>query len=106
MSELLSAVASWLDSAVRYAPLFTLAVGSIAAAIAVGAILTQKNIARKRAAIDFFLKTDLDHNMLDAHAGFESALKNLKKHVDSGGTIKAFAEDAATEPDYKASSAI
>jgi hypothetical protein len=67
-----------LDRVLPYAPLMTPIVGSIAAIIAIAAIAAQKSIARKRAAIDFFLKTDLDHNMLEAHAGFQSAMKKLK----------------------------
>jgi hypothetical protein len=76
MFKLFSAVASWLDPILPYAPFLTPVVGIGAAVIAMLAIRAQKSIARKRAAIDFFLKTDLDHNMLTAHADFESALKN------------------------------
>jgi Domain of unknown function (DUF4760) len=89
------------DSLLPYAPLFTPAVGSIAALIAVSAIGAQKSIARKRASIDFFLKTDLDHNMLDAHAGFVAALKKLKEHAAGGGTVKGFVENPVTSPDYE-----
>ena len=64
-----------LESVLPYAPFLTPVVGSIAAFIAVCASRAQQCIARKRASIDFFLKTDLDHNMLEAHANFVAALK-------------------------------
>jgi len=59
---------------------------------AIIAILTQTRVARRRAAIDFFLKTDLDEKMLEAHKDFEKALKQLKVHLADGGAVKGFAE--------------
>jgi hypothetical protein len=41
------------------------------------AIFKQTQTARRRASIDFFLKTDLDEKMLEAHKSFEAALKAL-----------------------------
>jgi len=46
----------------------------------------------RRAAIDFFLKTDLDHNMLEAHREFRAAEKALNMHLAAGQTVKAFEE--------------
>ncbi|WP_192859615.1 DUF4760 domain-containing protein [Bradyrhizobium sp. DOA9] len=89
------------DHLLRFAPLFTPVVASVAAIIAVAAISAQKSIARKRAAIDFFLKTDLDHNMLEAYADFEKALKSFKAHTAGGRDIKTFIDDPETEKDYK-----
>lgn len=88
-------------SLLRIAPFFTPVVGSVAAIIALAAISAQKSIARKRAAIDFFLKTDLDHNMLEAYADFEVALKKFKAHTAGGGDIKTFIDSPETEKDYK-----
>lgn len=73
--------------------------GALVAAVI--SIISQRDTARKRAAIDFFLKTDLDSNMLQAHADFELALKKLKKHTADSGTIRSFAEGTETEIDYK-----
>ncbi|MCW1997008.1 DUF4760 domain-containing protein [Bradyrhizobium diazoefficiens] len=89
------------DRLLRFAPLLTPAVASVAAIIAVVAISAQKSIARKRAAIDFFLKTDLDHNMLEAYADFEKALKNFKAHTANGKDIKTFIDGPETGKDYK-----
>src|SRR5947209_7376433 len=53
--------------------------GALGAAVI--SITSQRETARKRAAVDFFLKTDLDANMLQAHAAFESALKQLQEYA-------------------------
>jgi hypothetical protein len=92
---------TFLDRVLRYAPLLTPTVGSIAAAIAIAAISAQKSIARKRAAVDFFLKTDLDHNMLEAYTAFENARKKFNAHAASGGSVKDFFENSETEKDYR-----
>jgi hypothetical protein len=92
---------TFLDRVLRYAPLLTPTVGSIAAAIAIAAISAQKSIARKRAAVDFFLKTDLDHDMLDAYTAFETARKKFNALAASGGSVKDFLENSETEKDYK-----
>jgi Domain of unknown function (DUF4760) len=73
--------------------------GALGAAVI--SIISQRGTARKRAAIDFFLKTDLDGNMLQAHADFETALKKLKKHTADGGSVRSFVEGTETENDYK-----
>jgi hypothetical protein len=73
--------------------------GALGAAVI--SITSQRETARKRAAVDFFLKTDLDANMLQAHADFESALKKLKKYAADGGSVRGFADGTETENDYK-----
>lgn len=94
---------AWYDRLLPYAPFITalIAVGAVVTAIV--AIRTQARIARRRAAIDFFLKTDLDEKMLEAHREFEAALKQLKTHIAGGGTVIDFAEtnDAAYRQIWK-----
>jgi hypothetical protein len=57
---------SWTDvwtfsqNAGKVAPVLTASIAVVAACIAVRSIEAQKLIARKRAAIDFFLKTETD----------------------------------------------
>lgn len=75
---------------VPIAPLITPAVAIIAGIVAIASILITMSIARKRAAIDFFLKTDMDAGMVAAHAAFQAALKALEKHEADGKTIEAF----------------
>jgi hypothetical protein len=87
---------AWYDRLLPYAPYATALVASCALATAITAIWKQTQVARRRAAIDFFLKTDLDEKMLDAHRDFEAAVKKLKAHLAAGETVKAF-EDTNTE---------
>jgi len=91
--------AAWYDRLLPYAPfaIASIAVGALITAIV--AICMQTLVARRRAAIDFFLKTDLDHNMLEAHRDFRTAVKALKAHLAAGGTVKAFEE--TEEPAYR-----
>ena len=55
----------WYEQLLHFAPFITavIALGALIAAII--AICMQTRTARRRAAIDFFLKTDLDEKMLD-----------------------------------------
>jgi hypothetical protein len=84
----------------------TAGIASGALVAAVISFTSQRETARKRAAIDFFLKTDLDHNMLEAHADFETTLKKLKKILVDGRTVRSFVEATDTENDYKKDFAI
>ena len=45
-------------------------VATVAGIVAIVSIIVTKSIARKRAAIDLFLKTDMDKGMVDAHVAF------------------------------------
>ena len=86
------------DRLLPYAPFGTALIALGALITAIAAIRTQTRVARRRAAIDFFLKTDLDQNMLDAHRDFEAAVKKLKAHLAAGRTVAAF--EAADEVVY------
>jgi hypothetical protein len=64
--------------------------------IAAGALITaiisisaQKKTARKRAATDFFLKTEMDREILESHKRFTKAVDNLKMVVTSTGEVKS-----------------
>jgi hypothetical protein len=85
-------VAAWYDRFLPYAPFATAFIALGALVTAIVAICMQTLVARRRAAIDFFLKTDLDHNMLEAHREFRAAVKALKVHLTVGQTVKAFEE--------------
>jgi hypothetical protein len=86
------AAAAWYDRLLPYAPYGTALIASGALVTAIVAILTQTRVARRRAAIDFFLKTDLDHNMLEAHRDYKAAVRELKLHLAAGQTVKSFEE--------------
>ena len=49
-----------LDDVEKFAPIATATIALIAAVVAFVAIKVQRSIARKRAALDFFLKTETD----------------------------------------------
>jgi hypothetical protein len=47
--------------------------------IAVFSILSQRDIARKRAAVDVFIKTEMDEKMIVAYDNFHSGLEAMRK---------------------------
>lgn len=53
-------------------------------------IRTQREIARKRAAIDFFLKTEMDSHLLSAHKKYRTGIEVLETHLAAGKTLEAF----------------
>jgi hypothetical protein len=59
---------SWEETfkmAASYAPLATAFVALCAAIIALIAMFIQRDVARRRAAIDFFLKTEMDATAIE-----------------------------------------
>jgi hypothetical protein len=52
---------------VPYAQIGTAFIATAALAVATWSLITQKAVARRRAAIDFFLKTEMDEKMLAAY---------------------------------------
>lgn len=86
---------AWYDRMLPYAPFATALIATGALITAITAICKQTQVARRRAAIDFFLKTDLDEKMLEAHKSFEAALKALKAHLATGKSVKNFEETQA-----------
>jgi hypothetical protein len=73
----------WWEIAARLAPIGTALIALGAAGIAWWAILEQRNIARRRAAIDFFLKTELDQTVVDLWDKFNK----LAPTISSGGAL-------------------
>ena len=55
----------------KFAPIATATIACLAAAIAFVAVLVQRDIARRRAAIDFFLKTEMDKEMVLLYERFK-----------------------------------
>ena len=56
----------------KLAPLGTALIVLIAAIIALGAMWVQMHIARRRASIDFFLKTEIDKTVIDLYDKFKA----------------------------------
>jgi hypothetical protein len=77
----------WLDvkaweEAGRVAPIATASIALIAAIIAYSALRVQRDLARKRAALDFFLKTESDKWMVDAIHAYEDSMEKFAEHRD------------------------
>ncbi len=83
----------FFEAAAKFAPLLTATVALGAGVIAYIAIHAQRDIARRRAAIDFFLKTEMDQTIIDLYNNF----KSITPSIASLPSIENFAE---TE-DYK-----
>ncbi|HVO94561.1 MAG TPA: DUF4760 domain-containing protein [Terriglobales bacterium] len=58
-------------------------------------IRTQREIARKRATVDFFLKTEMDSHLLTAHKNYLKGIEALEIHLAAGKTLAAFTETEA-----------
>ena len=72
------------EEAARYAPMVTAAVAVLAFGSAICGIGVQRSIARKRAAIDFFLKTEMDEKMWDAYHNSRKGFGALRAGVPMG----------------------
>ena len=93
----LRAVGRFLSDAVAYGPLVTATIATIAGGIAYYSIHVTRTIARRRAAIDFFLKTEADKSIVDIFQRFDESLEKVNKEIDDG---KSLAEITRT-PHYK-----
>ena len=65
------------DKIAIYAPIVTASTAIFAVIAALISIFVQRSVARKRAAIDFFLKTEMDQTLLDAYDKFNSTILAL-----------------------------
>jgi hypothetical protein len=77
----------WLAA---HAPIATASIALIASFVAIRAIRVQRSIAQNRAAVDFFIKTEMDQPMLTAHARYEAAALVLAKHSDNATLMAKF----------------
>lgn len=67
----------FFETLAKFSPLATALVALVAAIIATVAIIAQRNIARRRAAIDFFLKTEMDQTMIELYNQFKEACPGI-----------------------------
>jgi uncharacterized protein DUF4760 len=75
-AECLGDLETWKVAA-SLAPIGTAIFAVSAALIALLAIRAQRDIARRRAAIDFFLKAEMDDKMVEVYKKFETAIRAL-----------------------------
>ncbi len=66
MVKCLTDFSCW-ETIAKLAPIGTALIVLIAAIIALGAMWVQMHIARRRASIDFFLKTEMDKTVIDLY---------------------------------------
>jgi hypothetical protein len=71
MLECISDFSCWQNTIAKLAPIFTAIIALVAAVIALGAIRAQMYIARRRASIDFFLKTEYDPTAIEVYKKFK-----------------------------------
>jgi hypothetical protein len=86
--------ATHLDTWAKIAQIGTMVIALGAAAVAYRALQVQSHIARKRAAIDLFFKTEMDQTLIDTFNKYETA-------IDGFNRTKPPIESFATTPDYK-----
>jgi hypothetical protein len=73
-----------------HVPIATASIALLAAIVALCAIRVQRSIAKNRAAVDFFIKTEMDQPMLTAHAKYEAAALALAKHSHNSTLMARF----------------
>ncbi|MBR0989999.1 DUF4760 domain-containing protein [Bradyrhizobium japonicum] len=71
-----------------YAALITPLVAIIASSIAFYSIHVTRTIARRRATIDFFLKTEADSSIVKLFQSFDGHVEAVSKQIDDGKTLK------------------
>jgi hypothetical protein len=82
VSSFLGTVPQWLTALI--------AGGALLAAYV--SIKTQREIARKRAAVDFFLKTEMDDHLQLAHKNFLKGVEVLDTHLAAGKALDEFSK--------------
>jgi uncharacterized protein DUF4760 len=70
-----------LQEAARLAPLGTAAIALAAAVIALSAMYVQRDTAKRRAAIDFFLKTEMDEKLIEAWTRFQELTPKIPSMI-------------------------
>jgi hypothetical protein len=76
----------------KVAPIITAVIAFGAAWLALASLRTQKDIARKRAAIDVFLKTEMDQGMLTAYREYVEGLELSKQYnnIDQYWAVRTY----------------
>ncbi|WP_441259614.1 DUF4760 domain-containing protein [Bradyrhizobium sp. 521_C7_N1_3] len=66
----------------KLAPIGTVLVAFCALGVATWSLIAQKGVARRRAAIDFFLKTEMDDKLIAAYDKFRDGVDALRVTAD------------------------
>jgi hypothetical protein len=81
-----------IDKILPYAPLITASIAITAGLVAIISITVTKKIARRRAAIDFFLKTEMDQSMLTLYDNCQKYLKAVNASIKPETTMEQLVE--------------
>jgi hypothetical protein len=74
----------------------TAVIATVGGGIATWSIISQRAIARRRAAFDVFLKTETDEKMLTAYDNFHTGIIEMKKAT----SVEDFCKSEAMRPQY------
>jgi Domain of unknown function (DUF4760) len=74
----------------------TAIVAAVGGTIAIYSIYSQREVARKRAAVDVFIKTEMDEKMIEAYDRFHTGLDEMAK----APSMQDFCTSPATRPHY------
>ena len=77
-----------LDCLLHYAPIGTAGAAISAFLLAFYSISVQRKIARCRAAVDFFVKAEMDEHMITAFRDFDTAIAEFKKYISVAAFVK------------------
>lgn len=80
-------IVSVADRALPYAPLITSCVAITAGCIAYYSICVTRGIARKRATIDFFLKTEMDSSIVKLFQDFDDHARKVIQNISEGEAL-------------------
>jgi hypothetical protein len=78
----------FLSKLVKYGTLITATVAIVGGGIALYSIYVTRVIARRRAAIDFFLKTEGDRSIVEIFQKFDESLEQVNGDIEDGKTLK------------------
>ena len=79
----------FFEELAKLAPLGTASIALGAAVIALIAIFAQRDIAQRRAAIDFFLKTETDERMLALYETFKTEIRAVVHGAPMNTVVKS-----------------
>jgi Domain of unknown function (DUF4760) len=89
MPEWVHLLSQWLKIHILpFAPLITASIATIAGIVAIVSIIVTKRTAKRRAAIDFFLKTEMDKALLDLYEAFQTNIKRINEFVKDDTSIE------------------
>jgi len=88
--ECLGDLETW-KAVASFGPIGTVLIAITAVGVAYRALRVQRDVACRRAAIDFFFKTEMDKSIVDSYHTYENAMESFKVH---GSARRLYEDDA------------